>query len=465
MRICLINPPWHINKTNVWFHIKPSFPHLGLLSLAAVIENEGVDVDILDFAALFLSWIQIEQKIKLLNYEYFGITATTSTVNSSYYLSKIIKRFHPYSKVIFGGIHVSVLPEEAFHKGAADFVIRGEGEESLLKLLKGDSFNNIPGLSYPDGAEIRHIQPEGLVADLDLLPFPAYHKVDLNLYRPTPGSYKRLPAINMVTSRGCPGKCIFCNSAQRKLRRRSAENIFKDIETLYKNYGIKEIAFYDDTFTVYPTTVVKLCNLLIEHKIDITWSCFARADFITFDLLKIMKSAGCHQIMYGIESASKDILKNIKKNINLTKSKEAITMSKEVGIEVRCAFMLGNPGETRKTIDETIKYSLAVDPDVVIYNISTPFPGTEMFEWAEKNNYLTTRNWDDYDLSEPVMILPTIDRQTLRKKYIQAFWTFYFRPKFIIKKLFSVNFVQAKALFVAVAALCSLFIKSIISKR
>jgi radical SAM superfamily enzyme YgiQ (UPF0313 family) len=140
-------------------------------------------------------------------------------------------------------------------------------------------------------------------------------------------------------------------------------------------------------------------------------------------------------------------------------------MTKKAGITVRCAFLLGCPGETTKNIDETIKYSIAIDPDIVIYNITTPFPGTEMFEWAKKNNYLATQNWDDYDLSEPIMTLPTIDGETLKKKYKQAFRAFYFRPKFIIKKLLTVNIFQINALLEGAKAFSSFMIRGLIGRK
>jgi len=457
MKICLINPPWNIRKDNIWSHIRPAYPHLGLLDLAAVLEREGIDADIVDFPALLLDWRGIEEKIRTLHYDYFGITATTSVAHNGYRVSEIIKKFSAGSKVIFGGVHATSLPEEPLQKGMADFVIRGDGEEALVKLLKGSPVSNIAGLSYKDTGAIRHVQPNGFVEDLDDLPFPAYHKIDMKLYKPTPGSYKRLPAINLITSRGCPGKCTFCNSAHVQLRRRSAENIFEDIAILVRKYGIKELSFYDDTFTVYPGTVMRLCELLMKNKIRITWSCFARTDCVNTAMLKAMKAAGCHQIMYGIESANEKILESIRKNVNLEKTAKAVRMTKDAGISVRCTFMFGNPGETRETIDETIAYSIALDPDIALYNITTPYPGTEMFEWARENGTLITQDWDRYDLGEPVMNLPTIDNETLKKKYKEAFRRFYLRPKCIVRQLVSMNLPY---LFRGARALGNFFIRS-----
>lgn len=435
MKICLINPPWVTKSNNIWTKIRGTLPPLGLLYLAAFLEREGVTADIIDCQAGLRSWEEVRSRLKQGRYDLYGITGTTSIISNSYRLAAMVKDCHPDAKVVMGGVHVTALPEEALGKSAVDFVIRGEGENALLELAKGAAPDAIAGLSYRAGGKIVHNGESCIMPDLDALPFPAFHKVNMKAYFPALNSYKRLPAINMMTTRGCPGRCTFCNSASVPLRRRSAENIFGEMKMLSGKYGIKEISFYDDTFTVFHDNITKLCDMLIAGGVDLTWSCFARVDTVTLPLLKKMKAAGCHQVMFGIESASPEILKNIRKNVQLEKNREAVQMAKDAGITVRCTFMFGNPGETERTIDETIKYSLELDPDIALYNITTPYPGTEMFGWAKEAGYLLSENWDDYDLSEPVMRLPTISPEKLQLKYKEAFRAFYFRPRKIFKKI------------------------------
>ncbi|HBB66892.1 MAG: hypothetical protein A2X28_03320 [Elusimicrobia bacterium GWA2_56_46] len=436
MKVCLINPPWATKSDNIWTKIRGTLPPLGLLYLAAYLEREGIDADILDCQTGLRSWQEIENELRRGKYDLYGITGTTSIISNAYRIAGIIKAAHPGAKVVMGGVHVTALPEEALAKDTVDFVIRGEGEKALLELAKGGAPDAIPGLSYKSGGKMFHTGGYGVMADLDAIPFPAFHKVDLKAYRPALNSYRRLPAINMMTTRGCPGRCTFCNSANIPLRRRSADNIYQEMKMLSEKYGIKEISFYDDTFTVFHDNINRLCGLLLAGGIDLTWSCFARVDTVTPALLGKIKAAGCHQVMFGIESASPEILKNIRKNIELEKNKAAVKMAKEAGITVRCTFMFGNPGETERTIDETIRYSLELDPDIALYNITTPYPGTEMFGWAKEKGYLLSENWDDYDLSEPVMRLPTIPVETLKLKYKEAFRAFYFRPRVVFKKIF-----------------------------
>nr|MBP7216690.1 cobalamin-dependent protein [Candidatus Omnitrophota bacterium] len=435
MNVLLINPPWFVKKGNIWSNVRSALPPLGLLYLAAILEKNNIKVDVVDFQVTFTDWQRLEESVASWRYDWYGITTVTPTIYNAHRIAQLIKKRQPHANVVCGGAHVTALPEETLQLDYVDYIIRGDGEDAFFRLVAGQPLQDIAGLSYKEKGNIRHVGPNGLTRQLDAIPFPAFHKVDLRRYHPAAGSYKQLPAINMLTSRGCIGHCTFCSSAGIPLRIRSAENIFQEMVMLYERYGIREVAFYDDTFTAVNKNVDALCDLLIAKKLKLTWNCFARVDCVTLPLLRKMKQAGCHQLMYGIESADAQILQNISKHINLSKNKEAVANAKEAGIQVRCAFMFGNPGETKETIDTTIRYSIELDPDIAIYNITTPFPGSQMFSWAKEQGYLVHEQWDKYDLSDPVMRLPTITEETIKEKYAQAYRRFYFRPRFIAKKI------------------------------
>ncbi|MBF0177198.1 MAG: cobalamin-dependent protein [Magnetococcales bacterium] len=452
VRCCLINPSWHVRKGNIWSQIRATMPSLGLLYLAATLEREGIAVTVIDFQAEILGWEGMESRLQRETFDIYGITVTTPLAHNAYRLARLIKKHHPSAMVVLGGVHATSLPEEALACDAVDYVVRGEGEEVFLRLVRGDPPEHIHGLSYRAEEGIRHQGPDGLINDLDTLPFPAFHLVNLDLYRPAVGSYKRLPAINITTTRGCPGKCTFCNSADIKLRKRSAELIFADMVKLSQQYGRREIAFYDDTFTVFPSNIKKLCDLLQKNAIDLTWSCFARVDCVSRDLLISMKKGGCHQIMFGIESSNETILNNIKKPMSLEKNHAVVRMAQEAGLTVRCTFMFGNPGETEETVEQTIKYAIKLDPDIAVFNVTTPYPGTELFAWAKAGGYLLTENWDDYDLSRTVMQLPSVSPEYLEASLRTAYRKFYQRPSTIwrkVKRLSSwselINLVQGGA--------------------
>lgn len=241
----------------------------------------------------------------------------------------------------------------------------------------------------------------------------------------------------MIATRGCPGRCTFCYTGifGKKIRTRSAGKLLEEIKLLQKDYGIKEISFYDDTFTAFRENVVSFCAGIIREKIDISWSCMSRVDFVDREILRLMGQAGCHQIGYGLESASEEILNNIQKPLSQALAKETVKLTQQAGIDVRAMFMLGNPGETEQTLRQTINFALEIDPDLVIFNITTPFPGTQMYNWAKDNGYLPDTDWGSFDLANAVMRLPTVSAGQIRYYYNLAYRRFYLRPLYLWKRL------------------------------
>jgi radical SAM superfamily enzyme YgiQ (UPF0313 family) len=245
----------------------------------------------------------------------------------------------------------------------------------------------------------------------------------------------------MVVSRGCPGRCTYCYGKYlgNKVRFRTVDQIVDEITHLINNYEIREISFYDDTFTTYPSLVRDVCRKIMEDKLDITWSCFSRVNTVDEETLGMMKAAGCHQVMYGIESADHGILRNINKRIDLDQATEIIRVTHRIGINVRSAFMLGNPGETEETIQRTIDYAKTTNSDFAVFNITTPFPGSAMFDWADQNGYLITKDWSKYDLATIVMRLPTIEPEVVEKYYRKAYRKFYLRLTYIMRRFFRIR--------------------------
>jgi radical SAM superfamily enzyme YgiQ (UPF0313 family) len=439
MDVLLINPPWKTKKGNIWNSIAGCIPPLGLAQLASYIARDGLRVFIVDSNADKISIEEIPGKIRELNISpvFIGITSTTSIINQAIAAAKVCKENYPQSKIIMGGVHPTLFPDEMLQNIFIDFVVRNEGEETLLELVSGNDVSSIQGLSYRVNGVVKHNQAREFLKSLDDLPFPAYHLLPMKKYRPALGGYKQLPGTGLITTRGCPGRCTFCCGQYfgTKIRTRSAKKIFEEIKLLNKDYGIKEIAFYDDTFTAFKQNVVDLCDLLIASGLNITWSCFARVDFVSEELLMLMKKAGCHQICFGVETASQEILNNIKKHTSLDKASSAVALTKKCGIEARITLMLGNPGETVQTMEDTLKFAIELDPDIALFNITTPYPGTEMYNWAKENNYLITTDWSQYDLSHPVMAVPGLDVQEISKFYKKVYSRFYGRPSYILKQV------------------------------
>lgn len=442
MKVLLIDPPWIIeDEKNLWKNIGSCFPSLGLAYIASFLEREKIEVRILDCTAEKISVNKVEEKLASFSKpDFVGITATTPLFPNGLMIARIIRKIFPRAKIVFGGVHPSVLPDEVLGFSEVDFVVRGEGEITVKELVSGKMPNEILGLSWKKDGKIIHNPPRPLIKTLDDIPMPAYHLLPMSKYHPAIGAYKRLPAMSIFASRGCPGRCTFCYRIfYGKTRCRSAKSIIEEIKILQSNYGIKEIAFYDDTFTMCKKTVLEFCEMIIDKNIDITWSCFTRADRIDAYLLKSMKKAGCHLILFGVESADETILKNINKRLSLEKVRQVVKDCRDIGIETRASYMIGNPGETKETIKKTIDFSIALDTDEVQFNITTAYPGTELFEWADKNGYLTTKDWSLYNMSFSNIALPTVSPDLLRKYYRVAHIRFYMRPKIVLRRLFKIR--------------------------
>lgn len=444
MDILLINPPWHKESGNIWKNISACLPPFGLALLASLAREKGFSVFLLDCNALQVGLDKIEEYLPESPPKFIGVTATTILINNALAVAKIVKKKYPGTKIIIGGVHTTIRPEEVLSSEAVDFIVMGEGEYTFLDILFNKAPENILGLSFKKNGRIIINPPRETIPDINIFPPISYDLLPMEKYYPALGSYKRKPSFGMITSRGCPGRCTFCkgNVLGEKIRFRLASKIIEEIKFLQKNYGIKDITFYDDTFTTNKQNVRDFCNFILKDNLDLTWCCFSRVDTVNGELLKLMRKAGCYQIMYGVESADETILKNLNKKITLQEVEETVADTKKAGIECRLAFMLGNPGETEETIKKTINYAIYLDPDLVTFNITTPYPGTEMFNWAEKNNYLIHQNWSEYDLSKPVMELPTISSKKILDYYKKSYRQFYFRPNYFLKRLVQIRSIE-----------------------
>jgi anaerobic magnesium-protoporphyrin IX monomethyl ester cyclase len=437
MDILFINPPWVRRKGNLWRGVASVMPPLGLAWMAAVLERDGHRVRILDAHAEGVGLDRIAARlVDFGRPELIGITATTCLIGNARQIAQAARATFPDARIVMGGVHPTVLPEEVLQEPAVDAVVRGEGEETIRELAAGRPLEAIDGVSFRDGERSVHNPDRALIRDLDSLPMPAYHLLPMHLYHPAVGAYRRLPAVSMLATRGCPGRCTFCYRIfGPRLRVRSGERLADEAAHLQERYGIREISFYDDTFTSVKPEVHAFCRAIRERRMDLTWCCFSRVDTVDEELLRAMKDAGCHQVMYGIESASNQILENINKRTDLARAIEAVRITQRVGIDVRAAFMLGNPGETVSTMEETLSFAIRLNPELAIFNVTTPFPGTEIFEWAERNGLLRTKDWEEYDLAGPVMDLPTVSADEIRAFYRRAHRRFYMRPSYMLRRL------------------------------
>jgi len=458
--LVLIYPPWAVLEKRAI--LQNSLPPLGILSIAAYAESHGYKVRVIDIHAERLSDQELRVRLAELKPRCVGISVLTNMVVPAHYIARICKAMFPNCTVVVGGVHAEAMPEQMLRNSAIDIVVRGDGEEPMLEIIQGKGRSEIKGVSYRDGSTVIHTPTRPLQMDLDKLPFPAYHMVDFARYFPAVATYRNLPATNMLMTLGCPGACTFCNSAFTTLRSRSASSVVEQIKVLRYQYGIRQIQFYDDTFTVAKRTVLEFCKRMVEDRVDVTWTAYIRGDCFNEEMALAMKQAGCHQVLIGIETGDDQVMRNIRKPIDKKRYKQTIEIAHKHGLEVRASFIIGNIGETMETMRSTLQFAKELDVDLMQLNISTPYPGTQLFNYAVENGLLKHRNWSEYGQGKVIVQLPTLTEQEIYDFERLAFRSFYLNPRMVLRQLRRI--VNLRQLRDLVAAFVMLILGAILYK-
>lgn len=401
---------------------------MGLCYLAAVLEQHRIPVEILDTQVQNLSAVQTAKIIRQKKPDFVGFSILTPAADWCYQVVKKIRQLLMVK--IAGGPHVSGLPHEAVKKGF-DLVVVGEGEQVLLDIVRGKKFRS----------KIISAPP----LDPNRLPLPARHLlVKGGTDKPYASSGTLyFPWAPIVTSRGCPYNCYFCNKKTfgYHFRPRTPAKVLAEIDSLVTNYGVKEIDFYDDCFNYDIQRAEKIMDLIAGRRYDLhlRFSNGLRADKITPRLLRKMKKAGTEYIAYGIESGDEKVLAQIPKAETLPQIERAVRLTQKAGITTVGFFIFGLIGETLESMQKTIDLMLKLPLDQVLINLATPYPGTRMWQMIEKNKgEFFIKNWQDFSHTAGEMLyrLPGMARPSqVEQMYRQAYRAFYFRPKYIIKQI------------------------------
>jgi radical SAM superfamily enzyme YgiQ (UPF0313 family) len=434
MKITLVNPPYPPSV-----HSHPPFIPLGLAYLGAVAEREGHEVAVVDCQAEKLSYDDFRKRIERSPSDIIGVTATTLLYNSAMKLVTIAKQVHPQAITILGGSHGTFWDKNALDEyPSLDIVVRREGETTFTELLNrlqtNNHINNVLGITFRSKeGKIVYNPDRPFLEDLDALPFPAHHLLPLD-------SLKRMGKIlfPLVTSRGCVYWCDFCSTVRmfgRGYRMRSPKNVVDEMEMIYKKYGVNQVTFYDDAFTVNRERVLKICEELHARKLDMIWDCGTRVDMVDHELLKIMHDAGCIAVWLGVESGSEAILDAMNKRIKLDQTRLAYRIAHEVGLMTIANTVLGFPGETEQTARETINFVKELNPDDVGFYVATPYPGTPMYEQVKKNGWLRVTDFDKYDTAGPTFETPWLSMKKLADIRYRAYQEFYLRPAYVLKMM------------------------------
>ena len=414
-------------------------PPLSLAYAAAIAEQAGHKVIIIDAVAEHLSLESVIKRIQEFSPDILGFTLTTYGFHQSLtWINNIKEKVN--IPVIVGGWHLSIYPQETMHHNAVDYAVIGDAENILPDFLAAlesrDSLHAVKGIAFKENGKVIITPSAPTTVDLDTVPFPARHLLKNNLYYNILSSVKNFTV--MLSARGCPYQCIFCDLNTRKFRMRSANNFVDEIEINYKEFQIREFDIYDSSFTIDKQRVIMICEEILRRKLKVSWTARSRVDNMDRDLLKVMSRAGCNTIMYGIETGDPVILKTLRKHTDIETIKEVVRWTNDCRIKTLGFFIIGSPGETLQTAMQTIKFSQGLGLDYVQFTRLTSFPNTEIYRMLCEDGF--SDYWREFTLDPQLeKELPMVRTELTPKEAMQlvkkAYLSFYFRPTYILKAL------------------------------
>ncbi|MFC1755412.1 radical SAM protein [Thermoproteota archaeon] len=416
-----------------------------LAYVAAILEKEGLEVKLLDFPANNWSKDKYKDKVREGDPDFIVLDSTTPSIFSDIECARIGKEYSK-AKVIMVGTHVTAYPEEAFKlaRDTIDVIALGEYDYTVRDIiLNFDDLERVDGIAYKEGGRVIFTRERSLIQDLDSLPFPAWHHLDIMKYFDATRLY---PHIDIIGGRGCPYLCTFCQWPQlmygNKLRLRSPSNIVDEIESdlsLFPQLKHGEFFFEDDTFTINKERAHSICDEIKRRNLKICWSANARSDIYDLDLFKKMKEMGCRELLVGFETGSQEIMDNIKKGANVNESSRFVEVAREAKIAVHGCFVLGLPGETRETMQKTLDFALGLNLNTIQFSAAVPLPGTEYYDYCKKNGLLKAKSWEDWlegNEQGAVVSYPNLSADEVNRFVDKGLKSFYFRPSYIIKFIF-----------------------------
>lgn len=459
MKVCFINPPFKSEYGKFSRESRsPSIGHSGvlyyplwLIYAAAVCEKDGFDISFIDAPAKQLNESRTLERVKneAADAKLFVLDTSTPSIYSDAAFGATLKKIYPEVKIMLVGTHPSATPVETLEiNDEIDIVARHEYDyivRDTARAIRDDQdLSTVMGITYKDGTQIKETQNAPHIEQLNEIPMagPFIKKyLDVKDYVFPAASY---PAIQIFTGRGCPAHCNYCVYPQtlhgHKYRLRTPEHVVEEFKYIAENFPeVHEIVIEDDTFTANKQRVLQICNLLIKNGLNkrFKWLCNARVN-IDLETMQAMKKAGCHLLIPGFESYNEQILKNIKKGSNLKLIDSYVANAKKAGLMIHACYMVGNQGETRETMETTLKAAMRFKTDTAQFFPLIPYPGTEAYDWAKNNGYITGK-YEDY-LQEDgtlncVLNTPELSAQELVDFCAYARKKYYMRPWYIAHRL------------------------------
>lgn len=437
MKVLFIEPP-----KLFWFVMGEYLPPpLGILELAAYVESKdkNIDIEVLDCQAEGVGWDKLKKRIEALNPDII-VSSALATCNTYLVLRtlELAKKIDPEIKTVVGGQHFTALARESLEMyPEIDFVIRGEGEETLLDLVQtlhqNKPLSSVQGLSFRDNGKIIENSLRPLMENLDDLPLPGYHLIEEHIkkYHFKMMASSKAGYAMVEASRGCVHRCTFCSQWEHwggRWRTKSPKRIADEMEYVYREFGIKFLWLTDDNLGFMKRTS-ELCDELIRRGItdDLMWFVQARSDDIIkhSNILPKMRKAGCYWVMEGLERHDDVALQNFNKNIKTSDSKFSLDLLKENDIFAQATFITGDRKDSHESMIALREFVNHVDPDLAIFMILTPFPGTELYETAKREGWIEDENWTNYDMVHAVMPTEHLSREEVQEELYQCYRSYY----------------------------------------
>jgi len=444
--VLLINPPiTHAQRQgplgaiikNLYFNSPP----LGIAYIASVLEEHGVRVRLIDAAVEGFTPEETIAEITGWQPDIVGITSSSNFFGNAVELATNVKRSRPGVLTLLGGPHVSSQVEHAMRHLCFDVACVGEGELTTVELIESlvdqTSLEAVQGIAYRNNGQVHRTEPRSLIPDLDVLPLPARHLLPLDKYVPQPNDGPFLPKMAMISSRGCPFGCTFCDHGTygNTYRSFSAPRIVDEMEELVTRYGARDLAFVDSLFMISEKRVAGIVDEILARGVKVHWTCTIRANIATAKLLARMKEAGCWRVRIGVESGNQQVLDFIKKQVTKEQIREVAQAANDLGLHPKAFFMIGHPTETEATIRESIAFANSLPLTDITVQINTPLPGAPQFKVFDQYGALVSNRLEDYTFWQPVFIPHGLTKERMEQLFRKFYLSFYLRPVVIWRHL------------------------------
>lgn len=455
MKVLLLIPPTDIEraygKLKKFSNPQPS---IGIAYIASVLKANRYEVKVVDAYVNCYSLKELLGIIQEYLPEVIGISVLTPSAEVVCEISRNIRDKFPFIKIVMGNMHASLFSNELLSLNYADFIIHREGELTMLELVEvlsgNKDINKVNGISFKKEDAIVDNPQRPYIENLDVLPYPAWELFPIDRYSTDPRTEvkKGIVEMQILASRGCPNQCTFCSSRTEKslggeYRMRNPKSVVDEMVYMHDRFGAEVFSFMDLAFPLIRRHAVSLCEEMIGSGINkkINWFTECRVNSLDDELLMLMKEAGCVRVCFGIESGSDKILKLVKKNFIKEDVRKAVKMANKAGLYVDGMFMIGLPGETEMSINDTVNFAIELNIRYAIFNIFVPYPGCELFDILKTDNKIHYKRWSDftsypsYSDNEPVYAPDGLSKKRLMMLQKEAMKRFYFRFRFIMNEI------------------------------